>query len=80
MTWMFLGLLIFSFLRVSGLQGPHVPFVRIGRPVSCAALVLRSRCFETTDGNDGVTFANVEPPGSPADNAGLAVATSFTNC
>ncbi len=79
MTWMFLGLLIF-FIAAAG-------FTAIIRPIRqnirvAAVAPPRSYVgvdsFETTDG--GVTFDNVEPPGSPADKAGLVggdIVTSF---
>jgi len=72
MTWMFLGLLIF-FICAAGFTA-IVKQIRPNFPVRIA-VAPRSYFgvdgFETIDGNDGVTFANVEPPGSPADKAGL---------
>lgn len=72
MTWMFLGLLIFFIVAAA--------FTAIVRPIRqniraevAQAVAQRSYvgvdAFNTTDG--GVTFENVEPPGSPADEAGL---------
>jgi membrane-associated protease RseP (regulator of RpoE activity) len=74
MTWMFLGLLIF-FVCAAG-------FTAVVKQVGSnfhgrIATVVAPRSyfgvdgFETADDNGGVTFANVEPPGSPADKAGL---------
>jgi S1-C subfamily serine protease len=72
MTWMFLGLLIF-FIAAAG-------FTAIIRPIrqNISAEIAKQAAprsyvgvgsFDTTEG--GVTFDNVEPPGSPADKAGL---------
>ena len=71
MTWMFLGLLIFfvlaaTFTAIVGPKGRSV--VGISAPSSPRAY-FGSSSFKTTEG--GVTFDNVEPPGSPADKAGL---------
>lgn len=72
MTWMFLGLLIF-FVAAAGFTA----IVKQVRPNLRAATVAAPRSyfgvngFETAEGNIGVTFENVEPPGSPADKAGL---------
>lgn len=73
MSWMFIGLLIF-FIAAAGFTavvkqvrrnvGPGVR-VAINAPRSFAGV----DDFETTEG--GVTFDNVEPPGGPADKAGL---------
>jgi predicted metalloprotease with PDZ domain len=72
MTWMFLGLLLFFVAAVTftSLVAP----IRHGIHVEVAGLTApRSYVgvdgFDTADG--GVTFDNVEPPGSPADKAGL---------
>lgn len=71
MTWMFLGLLIF-FIAAAGFTAIIKPIrqniaeIRQSIPSRSYAGV---NSFDTTDG--GVTFNNVEPPGSPADNAGL---------
>lgn len=72
MTWMFLGLLIF-FIAAAGFTAIvkqirpniNVEFAAPKAPRSYAGV----NSFDTTDG--GVTFDNVEPPGSPADKAGL---------
>ena len=74
MTWMFLGLLIFFIAA-----GAFTTVVKQIRPNLsgriATAVAPRSYFgvdgFETADGDAGVTFANVEPPGSPADMAGL---------
>ena len=81
MTWMFLGLLIF-FIAAAAFtavirpirQNIAVEFARPAPPRSYAGV----NSFDTTEG--GVTFDNVEPPGSPADKAGLVggdIVTSF---
>ena len=71
MSWMFIGLLIFFIAAAA--------FTAIVRPVRRNVGVISAstsprayagvNSFDTTDG--GVTFDNVEPPGSPADKAGL---------
>jgi membrane-associated protease RseP (regulator of RpoE activity) len=70
-TWMFIGLLIF-FIAAAGFTAV-VKQVRRNLPVRVSVNAQRSYAgvdsFDTTDG--GVTFANVEPPGGPADRAGL---------
>ena len=82
MTWMFLGLLIF-FVVAAGLtavirQGrPNLP--TIVRPAPQRSF-LGIKDFDTAEDNAGVTFDNVDPPGGPADLAGLIggdVITSF---
>lgn len=80
MTWMFLGLLIF-FIAAAGftaivrsIRPISVDFAQSAPPRSYAGV----RSFDTTEG--GVTFDRVEPPGSPADKAGLVggdVITTF---
>lgn len=72
MSWMFIGLLIF-FITAAGFTAivkrarPNLPrrAVTIIAPRSWAGV----HSFDTTEG--GVTFDNVEPPGGPADKAGL---------
>jgi S1-C subfamily serine protease len=72
MTWMFLGLLIF-FIAAAGFTAIvkqvrpniNVEFAPPDAPRSYVGV----NSFDTTDG--GVTFDNVEPPGAPADKAGL---------
>jgi len=83
MSWLFIGLLVFfvaaaaftAIVRPSRSPGINVQFGEApAPPVSFAGI----HNFETTDG--GVTFDKVEPPGSPADKAGLVggdVITSF---
>jgi hypothetical protein len=70
-TWMFIGLLIF-FIAAAGFTAV-VKQVRRNIPVRVSINAPRSYAgvdsFDTTEG--GVTFANVEPPGGPADRAGL---------
>jgi S1-C subfamily serine protease len=82
MTWMFLGLLIF-FVVAAGLTA----IVRQARPnLSTIAQPAPPRSyfgienFDTAENNAGVTFDRVEPPGGPADLAGLVggdIITSF---
>jgi S1-C subfamily serine protease len=72
MSWMFLGLLIF-FIAAAAFtaivkpirQNINVEFAQLATPRAYVGV----DSFDTTD--DGVTFDNVEPPGSPADKAGL---------
>jgi membrane-associated protease RseP (regulator of RpoE activity) len=73
MTWMFLGLLIFFIGAAvfTAVRSPHMPIVRIGRPAPPPRSYFGVDGFKTAEGNIGATFANVEPPGSPADKAGL---------
>ena len=73
MTWMFLGLLIFFIAAAvfTAIKSPNMHNVRIGRMAAVPRSFFGVDGFETADGNSGVTFANVEPPGSPADQAGL---------
>lgn len=81
MTWMFLGLLIF-FIAAAGFTAIVGPIRQNIRAEIAKAEAPRSyagvRSFDTTEG--GVTFDRVEPPGSPADKAGLVggdVITTF---
>jgi len=73
MTWMFLCLLIFFVAAAvfTAVKSPSLPIVRISRPITPPRSYLGVNGFETAEDNSGVTFANVEPPGSPADKAGL---------
>jgi S1-C subfamily serine protease len=72
MTWMFLGLLIF-FIAAAGFtaiislsrRNINAEFAKAAPPRSYVGV----SPFDTTEG--GVTFDKVEPPGSPADKAGL---------
>ncbi|HEY2975666.1 MAG TPA: PDZ domain-containing protein [Pyrinomonadaceae bacterium] len=73
MTWMFLGLLIF-FIAAGAFTAIIKPIrdnVRGHIAQQASRSYIGPKRFETTEGNSGVTFANVEPPGSPADKAGL---------
>lgn len=83
MSWLFIGLLIFfvaaaaftAIVRPVRKQGINVQFG--DRPPVAVSFVGVDN-FDTTEG--GVTFDNVEPPGSPADKAGLVggdIITSF---
>ncbi len=80
MSWMFIGLLVF-FLAAAAFTAIVAP---IRRNVTSISVPEKPRAkfgvnvFETGEG--GVTFRNVEPPGSPADKAGLVggdIITSF---
>jgi S1-C subfamily serine protease len=81
MTWMFLGLLIF-FIAAAAFTSIVRPIRRsvnidFGQP-AVARSYAGVNSFDTTEG--GVTFDKVEPPGSPADKAGLVggdIITSF---
>lgn len=82
MSWLFIGLLVFfvaaaAFTAVIKPVRNNVQFG--GRPIAAAPVsFVGVDDFETTEG--GVTFDNVEPPGSPADKAGLVggdIITSF---
>ncbi len=72
MTWMFLGLLIF-FIAAAGFTAIIRPIRRNINAEIARAAPPRSYVgvdsFDTAEG--GVSFDNVEPPGSPADKAGL---------
>ena len=71
MSWMFIGLLIF-FIAAAGFTAIVRPIrrnVRVQFAQSAPRAYAGVNSFDTTDG--GVTFDNVEPPGSPADVAGL---------
>ncbi len=84
MTWMFLGLLIF-FVVAAGLTAIIKPVrTQIGGFGQQAPAPPRSyfgiENFDTAENNEGVTFDKVEPPGGPADLAGLVggdIITSF---
>lgn len=84
MTWLFIGLLVFfvaaaaftAIVRPVRNQAINVQFG--DRPRALPVSFVGVNNFDTTDG--GVTFENVEPPGSPADKAGLVggdIITSF---
>jgi hypothetical protein len=78
-TWLWIVLI--AFFGMGGLmslarKGGRVPSISI--PVSSNRSFVGVDDFRTTDG--GATFKNVEPPGSPADKAGLVggdIVTSF---
>jgi predicted metalloprotease with PDZ domain len=81
MTWMFIGLLIF-FIAAAAFTAIVTPIRRTVIPNTSAPPPPRAyvgvSSFETGEG--GVTFDNVDPPGSPADKAGLVggdIITSF---
>lgn len=73
MTWMFLGLLIF-FVVAAGLTAiiRTVPNNRVSvtQPAPPRSY-FGIENFGTAENNAGVTFESVEPPGGPADLAGL---------
>jgi hypothetical protein len=79
MSWMFIGLLLF-FVAAAGFTAIISP-----RRTPDIGVVLRApRSYVGVDGftdtDGGATFQNVEPPGSPADKAGLVggdIITSF---
>ena len=80
MTWMFIGLLVF-FLAAAAFTAIVTP---IRRNVASISVPEKPRAFigvnDFETGEGGVTFNNVEPPGSPADKAGLVggdIITSF---
>jgi serine protease Do len=80
MSWLWIGLAIF--FAGGGLMSAFMKGTRGRIPRVIAPAVSRSYVgvdgFKTTDG--GVTFDVVEPPGSPADKAGLVggdIVTSF---
>ncbi len=82
MTWMFLGLLVF-FIAAAAFTAIITPR-RSGVNIEFAGPVA-TKSYVGVDGFDnaeggGATFGNVEPPGSPADKAGLVggdIVTSF---
>lgn len=82
MSWMFLGLLIF-FVIAAGLTAIIRPvrnnIVSISQPAPSRSYFGVDN-FDTAENETGVTFSSVEPPGGPADLAGLIggdVITSF---
>ena len=79
-SWMFIGLLVF-FLAAAAFTAIITP---IRRNVETISVPDKPRAFigvnDFETGEGGVTFNNVEPPGSPADKAGLVggdIITSF---
>ena len=82
MTWMFLGLLIF-FVVAAGLTAiirqarPNFPTISQPAP---RRSYFGIESFDTAENKEGVIFDRVEPPGGPADLAGLIggdIITSF---
>lgn len=80
MSWMFIGLLVF-FLAAAAFTAIVAP---IGRNTPSISIPQKPMAYFGVDefetGEGGVTFNNVEPPGSPADKAGLVggdIITSF---
>ena len=72
MAWIFIALALF-FVSAGALtrfarHTPRIPGIS-GPSVASTRSYVGVNQFDTTDG--GVTFADVEPPGSPADKAGL---------
>jgi membrane-associated protease RseP (regulator of RpoE activity) len=82
MSWLFIGLLVF-FLAAAAFTAIVPPIRRsIGGPT--ISVPDKPRAYfgvgEFEDAENGATFDNVEPPGSPADKAGLVggdIITSF---
>jgi S1-C subfamily serine protease len=73
MSWMFIALLVF-FIAAAGFTAIIRPIrqnVRVQFAQSAQRSYAGVSSFDTADDNAGVTFDNVEPPGSPADKAGL---------
>lgn len=73
MAWMFIGLLIF-FIAAATFTAVVTPIRRsitpsVPAPPALPRAYLGVNGFEDAEG--GVTFDNVEPPGGPADKAGL---------
>jgi serine protease Do len=81
MSWMFIVLIVF-FVAAAGFtaiirpirQNVHVQFAESAKK-SYAGV----NSFDTAENDAGVTFDNVEPPGSPADKAGLVGGDIITN-
>src|SRR4030095_3872881 len=73
MTWMFIAMLIFfvGAAVFTAIKSPNRPFGGISRPVPPPRSYFGVDGFETAEDDSGATFANVEPPGSPAAEAGL---------
>jgi S1-C subfamily serine protease len=73
MSWMFIVLIVF-FVAAAGFTSIVKP-LRQNVRVQIAESMRRSyagvNSFDTAENGLGVTFDNVEPPGSPADKAGL---------
>lgn len=81
MTWMFLGLLIF-FVLAAGLTAiirqarPNLPAIAQPAPQRSYFGIEN---FDTAENDAGVVFDKVEPPGGPADLAGLIGGDIITN-
>ena len=73
MSWMFIVLIVF-FVAAAGFTAIIRP-IRQGVNVQFGSSSTRAKAgvnsFDTADNDAGATFDNVEPPGSPADEAGL---------
>lgn len=83
MTWLFIGLLVF-FIAAAVFTAVVAPIRRnIGTEISMPApprSYVGVNSFQNLEEGSGVTFNDVEPPGGPADKAGLVggdVITSF---
>lgn len=73
MSWMFIVLIVF-FVAAAGFTSIIRPIrqnVRVQFAESRSKSYAGVPSFDTAENGAGVTFDNVEPPGSPADKAGL---------
>jgi S1-C subfamily serine protease len=73
MSWMFIVLIVF-FVAAAGFTAIIKPIrqnVRVQIAESMKKSYAGVNSFDTAENDSGVTFDNVEPPGSPADKAGL---------
>ena len=73
MSWMFIVLIVF-FVAAAGFTAIIKPIrqnVRVQIAESMRKSYAGVNSFDTAENDAGVTFDNVEPPGSPADKAGL---------
>ena len=73
MSWMFIVLIVF-FVAAAGFTAIIRPIrqnVRVQIAESRSKSYAGVPSFDTAENGAGVTFDNVEPPGSPADKAGL---------
>ena len=81
MSWMFIVLIVF-FVAAASFTAIIRP-IRQGVNVQFGSSSPRSKAgvssFDTADNDSGATFDNVEPPGSPADKAGLVGGDIITN-
>src|SRR5687768_14186274 len=80
MTWMFIGLLIF-FIAAAAFTAVVTPIRRSITQTASAPPAPRAfvGVSDFEDGEGGVTFDNVRPPGGPADKAGLIGGDLITN-